>query len=167
MKHIKISNDSIVKAKAKASEMGTLRNSITKGAGNIHGFLGEIITAQELKAEESNTYDYDIKLNGSTIDVKTKRVNTSPKSFYECSIAALNTKQKCDFYVFTRILKNMESGWILGYLSKEDYFKKATLLKKGMVDPSNGWTVRTNCYNLPILDLKNIEELKHETTKFI
>ena len=53
MKHIKISNDSIVKAKAKASEMGTLRNSITKGAGNIHGFLGEIITAQELKAEEN------------------------------------------------------------------------------------------------------------------
>ena len=43
--------------------MGQLRNSITKGAGNVHGFLGEIITTQELKAEESNTYDYDIKLN--------------------------------------------------------------------------------------------------------
>ena len=57
----------------------------------------------------------------------------------------------------------MESGWILGYLSKEDYFKKATFLKKGTVDPSNGWTVSTDCYNLPISDLKSIEELKHET----
>lgn len=163
MKHIKISKSFIDKAKSKSNQMGQLRNSITKGAGNIHGFLGEIITAQELKAEENNTYDYDIKLNGLTIDVKTKRVNTPPKNFYECSIAALNTKQKCDFYVFTRILKTMESGWILGYLSKEDYFKKATFLKKGMIDPSNGWTVSTDCYNLPISELKDIEELHNET----
>tara|TARA_R110000744_G_C18937551_1_gene513939 strand:- start:38 stop:532 length:495 start_codon:yes stop_codon:yes gene_type:complete len=163
MKPIKISKSFIDKAKSKSDQMGQLRNSITKGAGNVHGFLGEIITVNELKAEESNTYDYDIKLNNLTIDVKTKRVTTPPRSFYECSVAALNTKQKCDFYVFTRILKNMELGWILGYISKEDYFKKANFLKKGTVDPSNGWTVSTDCYNLPISDLKSIEELKHET----
>jgi hypothetical protein len=165
LKHIEISKSSIDKAKEKSYQMGQLKNSITKGEGNIHGFLGELITAQELKAEESNTYDFDIKLNNLKIEVKTKRVTTPPKSFYECSIAALNIKQKCDFYVFTRILKNMESGWILGYLSKEDYFEKATFLEKGTVDPSNGWKVLTDCYNLPIAELKNIEDLKNETSK--
>ena len=163
LKRIEISKSFIDEAKRKSKQMGQLRNSITKGAGNIYGFLGEFIAAQELKAEESNTYDYDIKLNNLTIDVKTKRVTTPPKSFYECSVAALNTKQKCDFYVFTRILKNMESGWVLGYLSKEEYFKKSTFLKKGTVDPSNGWEVLTDCYNLPIAELKNIEGLKNET----
>ena len=163
MKHIEISEDDIAKATMKATQMGELRNSITKGEGNLHGFLGEIITANELKAKEENTFDYDIRLNDILIDVKTKRVNTEPRSFYECSVAALNTKQKCDFYVFTRILKSMEAGWILGYLSKKEYFDKAVFLKKGDVDPSNGWTVSTDCYNLPISELKNIEDLQNET----
>ena len=162
MKHIKISKSFIDKAKSKSNQMGQLRNSITKGAGNIHGFLGEIITAQELKAEENNTYDYDIKLNGLTIDVKTKRVNTPPRDYYECSIANLNTKQKCDVYVFTRILNDMTKGWLLGYINKKDYFEKATFLKKGSVDPSNNWKVLTDCYNLPINKLNNIENLKYE-----
>ena len=48
-------------------------------------------------------------------------------------------------------------------IRNEDYFKKATFLKKGMVDPSNGWTVSTDCYNLPISELKSIEELHNET----
>ena len=60
MKHIEISEDDIAKATMKATQMGELRNSITKGEGNLHGFLGEIITANELKAEEENTFDYDI-----------------------------------------------------------------------------------------------------------
>lgn len=163
MKHIKISKAFIDKAKIKSERMGVLKNSITKGAGNIHGFLGEIITVEELKAKEENTFDYDVRLNGLSIDVKTKRVTTAPKSFYECSVAALSRHQKCDYYVFTRILKSMESGWILGYLSKKEYFDKAILLKAGDEDPSNGWKVLTDCYNLPISELKNIEELHNET----
>ena len=159
MKHIKISKSFIDKAKSKSNQMGQLRNSITKGAGNVHGFLGEIITAQELKAEESNTYDYDIKLNSLTIDVKTKRVNTPPKSFYECSIAALNTKQKCDLYVFTRIKNDLSAGWIVGQLNKKEYLNSSKFLKKGEIDSDNNWKVLTDCYNLPINKLKDIEEL--------
>lgn len=143
--------------------MGELNNSITKGKGNIHGFLGEIITANFLNTNTSNTYDYDIIFNNLKIDVKTKRVNTAPKEYYECSIADLNTKQKCDVYVFTRILKDMTKGWLLGYINKKDFFEKAKFLKKGTVDPSNNWKVSTDCYNLSISKLKNIENLKYET----
>ena len=163
MKHINITKQNIQKAQTLSKEMGQLKNSITKGQGNIHGFLGEIIVSKFLDIEISNTYDYDMIFNNIKIDVKTKRVTTPPKDYYECSVANLNTKQQCDVYVFTRILKDMTQGWILGYLNKEDYFKKATFMKKGEIDPSNNWKVSTDCYNLPINKLNNIKLIKNET----
>ena len=39
-------------------------------------------------------------------------------------------------------------------LGKDEYFKKATFLKKGDVDPSNNYTVRADCYNLKINELQ-------------
>ena len=163
MKHISITNEDIQEATLLANNMGTLQNSITKGQGNVHGFLGEIITSKFLKSKLSNTYDYDIIYNNLKIDVKTKRVTTPPKDYYECSVASLNTKQLCDIYVFTRILKDMTKGWLLGYINKKDYFDKAILLKKGDIDPSNNWKLLTDCYNLPINKLNNIEKLINET----
>lgn len=160
MKLINITLEDISKANILSKEMGQLKNSITKGKGNIHGFLGEIIVSKFLGVEINNTYDYDMVFNDTKIDVKTKRVTTSPKDYYECSVADLNTKQKCDVYVFTRILKDMTQGWILGFVNKKEYFSKATFLKKGQVDPSNNWKVSTDCYNLPINKLHNIEDLK-------
>jgi len=159
MKHISILSADIEKAKHLSDKMGKLNNSITKGQGNVHGFLGEILVSNFLKSKLCNTYDYDIIHNDLKIDVKTKRVNTPPRNNYECSIAALNTKQKCNIYVFTRILNNMKEGWILGYLNKKEYFRRAVFLKEGHVDPSNNWKVLTDCYNLPINKLNNIEDL--------
>jgi hypothetical protein len=169
VKRIEISDYDIVTAKAKASEMGTLRNSITKGKGNVYGFLGEILVFNLLKKlfndnediiEHSNTYDYDLIFNRKAkLDVKTKVVSTPPQGHYECSVAALNPFQKCDAYVFTRVLKDMSCGWVLGWYDKKQYFKEATFLKKGQVDPSNNWTVRTDCYNLPINILTDLDAL--------
>ena len=159
MKRIDITGEDIKEAKLLANNMGTLQNSITKGQGNVHGFLGEIITSKFLKSKLSNTYDYDIIYN----NIKTKRVTTPPRDYYECSVASLNTKQLCDIYVFTRVLKEMTKGWLLGYINKKDYFDKAVLLKKGDIDPSNNWKVKTDCYNLPINKLNNIENLINET----
>ena len=163
MKRIDITGEDIKEAKLLANNMGTLQNSITKGQGNVHGFLGEIITSKFLKSKLNNTYDYDIIHNNLKIDVKTKRVTTPPRDYYECSVASLNTKQLCDIYVFTRVLKDMTKGWLLGYINKKDYFDKAVLLKKGDIDPSNNWKVLTDCYNLPINKLNNIENLINET----
>ena len=169
MKHIKITKEEVSLAKELSVEMGKLNNSITKGKGNITGFLGEIITANYLGIELSNTYDYDMLFNNLKIDVKSKQVTTPPKDHYECSVAALNTKQECDVYVFTRILpkkwskNDYSEGWILGYMNKKDYFKTAVFLKKGEVDPSNNWKVPTDCYNMPINKLNKMEELYDKT----
>jgi len=74
---IPVRDDQLLKAREQAVEMGKLHNSITKGQGNIAGFIGEIITAELLNATQQNTYDYDLVLtNGETVDVKTKRTDS-------------------------------------------------------------------------------------------
>ena len=161
MKEIEISDKQLIKARQMSVDMGTLNNSITKGQGNIVGFLGELIVADHFDAEQDNTFEHDLLLHGYdgenyTIDVKSKKCTSAPKPYYECSIAAYNTKQDCDIYVFTRILSNLHKGWILGWMWKEEYFDRATFLKKGQVDPSNNFKVKADCYNIKIEDLYKV-----------
>ena len=151
------------RAWAKSREMGVIKNSIMKGDGNIAGFLGEEVANSVIGGIINNTYDYDLVSNDITYDVKTKRCTSPPRDFYECSIAEYNTKQKCDRYVFVRIEnKNGRWGraWVLGWMNKKDYFKKAVKLKKGDVDESNGFVVRANCHNMKIKDLRDFKEVK-------
>ena len=162
MKHIKIKKEDINLANKMSSSMGTLNNSITKGQGNVIGFLGEIIVANELGITLDNTYDYDLIFNDKRIDVKSKKVSSVPRDYYECSVAALNTRQRCDLYMFTRIKNDLSEGWILGYLEKEKYLTDSKFLKKGSIDPDNNWKVSTDCYNLPINKLETIGRLIKE-----
>jgi len=157
MIELEVSSDQFVRARKKAIDMGRLANSITNGGGNLAGFIGEIVVTDYLKATEKNTYDYDIvdKLNNK-IDVKTKRCNSEPKSHYDCSIAAHGTKQKCDMYIFVRVLNNFSKAWILGQITKDKYFEKATYHKKGDLDDDNKFKYKTNCYNVRISDLDTV-----------
>lgn len=155
MVEIEVDDDMLLKARRKAAEMGTLRNSITGGGGNIAGFIGEAIAQKVLGGALLNTYDYDLVLdNGTKIDVKTKQTSVKPLDTYDCSIASLNTKQECDYYCFVRVKKDLTIGWYLGVYSKKKYMEDAVFMKKGMIDPANGYVVRSDCYNLKINKLK-------------
>ena len=152
---VDVTGGQLLKARKMAHDMGRLNNSITNGGGNIAGFIGEIVVADRIKAKHKNTYDYDlIDRLGNRIDVKTKRCSSEPKPDYDCSIAAIGTKQECDMYVFVRVLNIYTKAWILGKLSKKDYFDRATYFKKGEKDPSNNFTFRADCYNVKIKDLE-------------
>jgi len=148
-------------AHAASKEMGVLKNSISNGKGNVLGFLGEAMAASYLSLSlGENTYDYDMVLpDGRKIDVKTKKTTVAPKENYDCSISNFNTKQKCDIYVFCRVLEDQSRGWILGYDLKDNYMKTATFMKKGDIDQDNGYKVRADCYNKQIKDLSPVEEL--------
>ena len=160
MIEIEITQKMKERAWRKAREMGKINNSITKGDGNIAGFLGEEIANELIKGDINNTYDYDIIKDGITYDVKTKRCTSKPKPYYECSVAAFNTKQKCDYYVFVRI-ENIKGkwnrAWVLGMFDKEQYFQKARFLKKGQTDGDNYFRVKANCYNMRIDKLQQME----------
>jgi hypothetical protein len=154
---VAVSGDYLLKARKKAKELGSIKNSITNGEGNLAGFLGELVVASKMKAKLYNTYDYDlIDPDGNRIDVKTKRCVSPPMPDYECSIAATNIHQECDMYVFVRVLRVYTKAWILGKLSKDDYFKRATFHKKGSIDPANKYTFKADCYNVKIKDLDNL-----------
>jgi len=161
MMELAITPEMIKEAKQKDKEMGTLKNSITKGKGNLAGFLGEILANKALKGRISNTYQYDIVLeDGKTVDVKTKNTTVKPLPSYDCSIAAFNITQKCDLYCFVRVKNDLTKGWVLGVYDKSEYFKDSVFMKKGEVDPSNNFVVKSDCYNLKINKLKEIEEVK-------
>lgn len=157
MIEISITDECYQKSEKRAKELGKIKNSITNGEGNLAGFIGEQVVSDYYNFRIENTYDYDLlDACGRRIDVKTKRTTVKPKDYYECSIAAYNTSQNCDAYFFVRVSKDMKLAWILGYKMKNAYFKEAKFLKKGQVDPDNNFTVKADCYNIPISKLDQL-----------
>ena len=154
---VQISDEMLIAGRRKATEMGLLHNSILRGGGSVAGFLGEQIAIEAMGGKWNNSFDYDIILDdGRKVEVKTKQTSATPLPHYSCSISNYNTRQKCDIYAFTRVLKDFSKGWFLGFLPKEEYFEKAKFMKKGDFDPDNGYEVRADCYNLTIEELRNV-----------
>jgi hypothetical protein len=179
MKNLRFENWMIQEALKKAKSLGCINNSITKGRGNLAGYLSEIALSEYLECENISCdegldkYDFDLIKNGVKIDVKTKRRTVDPRMFYEVSIAETSKHQKADIYAFTSITFREKRGsgrdrkyfgiksiWLCGFLSKKKYFQAAKHLKAGDIDESNGFTVHSDMYNLPISDLSlNPQEL--------
>ena len=155
MIEIRVSDDVLIEARNMAEEMGQLRNSFTKGAGNIAGFIGELVVRELLGAKQQNTKDYDLLLpDGIKLDVKTKRTSVKPKENYDCSVAKISLHQQCDAYAFCRVKNDYTLCWFLGMIDHDKYFEKSRFLEKGTVDPSNNFTVKSSCYNLAISELE-------------
>jgi hypothetical protein len=154
--------DSLKKlAEAKSRQVGELRNSITNGAGNVAGAIGEMVVAAYTGARIDDEYEYDLMLpDGSRVDVKTKRTTVPPDPSFECSIAAFNTSQLTDAYCFVRVMNGLSAAYILGWISKRDYFDRATFRREGDVDPDNNFVFKADCYNLRVSDLHPIQHHK-------
>lgn len=149
----------LVLANKKAERLGELKNSITKGAGNIAGYLGELAAQQTIGGKIVDTRDFDIVTDdGIKWDVKTKRTTVKPKDNYECSVSQYNTRQECDKYLFVRVMTDYSKAWIIGWLTKDDFFKKANFVPKGTYDPSNKWKAKAACYSVIFTDLNEIKE---------
>lgn len=149
-------------AVAKAARLGSLRNSITKGEGNIAGYLGEEVTKRYLNGviDETNYFNHDILVGPTRIEVKTKRRSVYPKLNYEVSVAKTSRHQHPDFYVFTSV--DSEFIWLLGYISYQEFLDLAREIKAGEVDVSNGFVCHADMLNLehqflyPIRTMKDV-----------
>jgi len=161
MKEFSITNEQVLQARKKADNLGVLKNSIRQGKGNFIGFLGEECVSYIYEIPIENTYDYDLKsVNGKKFDVKTKVVTTPPKDDFECSVSDYNTKQDCDYYIFVRILNSYSKGWILGIISKIEFFARAIKHEVGDFDESNNFTFRSDTWNLPHWQLYDFKDLE-------
>lgn len=152
MIEVEITEDMVLRAKEKSTEMGKLKHSMRGESGNFVGFLGEeVILSAFPGAISSNTYEYDIIFDGVTFEVKTKDRTVIPKPNYEVSIAEYNAKQSADFYVFVSLLrrdKEYLKAYIIGIMSPKEYKKKARLINTSFVDNSNGFKPTISCFNL-------------------
>jgi hypothetical protein len=156
---VNITNVMVNKARKKVKEMGTLKNSITMGMGNLVGFIGEEVAMYVLKKQAANvvhinTFDYDIIANGIRIDVKSKSTSVPPLPHYSNSVANFNTTQDCDVYAFVRVKKDLTTAWWCGVIDKDRFFKDAVFMKKGQLDADNKYVIKADCYNLPISGLR-------------
>ena len=159
MKKFTISTATRKKAEKRAADLPLLNNSIRKGEGAAVAYIGEALVLHLEGGEIKDTYDYDlIDRNGVKIDVKTKERKVAPLPHYNCTVAAFNTKQKCDRYAFVNVLKDMKTAWYLGSISKEEFYKKAVFRKKGEFDPDSPPTRKfyftADCYNVPASELE-------------
>ncbi len=155
---IPITQKQIEKAK-NLYDFGALKGSIMRGKSNIFGALGEVVFYDYFKNENISfvsTFDYDMIINGRKVDVKTKRTSVRPKMSFLCTVASYNTRQKCDFYFFCMVKTDFSKAYLLGYISKKEFFKKATFNKKGELDEkgNNNFHFKADCYNIDIKDLK-------------
>ena len=161
MREITPTSEQIEFARQDAKELGILKHSFRRGEGNCDGFLGERLVAEVIGAEICRSYDFDLVKNGLKIDVKTKTCTSKPQPHYNCSVYAYNTTQKCDIYVFVRILKDLSRAWIVGSIWKAKFFEKATLCRAGEADPKSANSYRhlypLDVYNLPISILQPIK----------
>ena len=158
MRQIKITPEIIARAKKKAATVGNLQGSITGSLSNVVGAIGEVVVEDYTGGIEANSKDFDLMIGNRRVDVKTKRCNTTPSPKYDCSVTAHGSKQDCDSYVFVRILTDHSKAWILGEITKPEFYKKATRYRTGDVDPANGFVFKADCYNLAIQELDSVKE---------
>lgn len=137
-----------------------LNNSITEGEGMLAGLVGEELFRDYygfLRSQGESIFHYDVldpEVLGR-IEVKTKRCTSPPQDHYNCSIAASNAEQQCDYYAFVRVLKDFSKAWVLGLTPKTAFFDHARFFKRGDLDPNGfgGWRFKWDCFNLRIGEL--------------
>jgi hypothetical protein len=140
-----------------------INNSIMKGQHRIIGTLGEAAVVEYFKYRLKDVswdgdFQYDVKVNETRCEVKSKKCSSPPKDHYECSVSCYNLHQECDCYIFTRVSDKFV--WILGYLSPEEFKSKSTFHRKGETDTNivrgKPFVFKSDCYNIAIGDLKRV-----------
>lgn len=155
---VKITDANIKLARKRSVKIGANSKKISSG-GELYGILGEQLFLDNYGGQLIDCKDYDILHEKiGKIDVKTKRCSSQPKDEYTCTVAAYQIdKKECEYYVFYRVLNNLTTAWFLGIISKKEFLTKAVKLKKG--DNDGAFTVKADCYNIKISDLRNISEV--------
>lgn len=164
MREVEITQEMIDRAQKRADEMGGIKNSLTKGAGNLAGFLGEEMVLKLFPScllRGSKDYDLiyeDFMGDMLNVEVKTKRRNVPPKEDYTCHISKTSAHQDPDVYVFCQAnLKELPyRGWVLGWLPKDLFYMRAEFRQKGQPD-GFGFKEKVDCYVCKVSDLYDID----------
>ena len=100
-------------------------------------------------------FKYDIVKGKHKIEVKSKTCTSCPKDHY---VASVNGPKKIDpannVYFFTRVSKDLRYVWIVGWITKDDFFEKSVFKNKNEKD-EEGFVYRVSGYHIKIKDLED------------
>ena len=152
----KPSSEDISLAHSRATEMGVLPNSFTRGMGRMTGCLGEIAVNRFLKKSKyvgDTSFTHDIEHKKKLVEVKSKTCTSIPKPEYVVSVnCAKGEIPDNDIYFFTRVRKDLMVVWILGWLPTTKYFKVAKFMGRGEQD-EHGFVYKAAGYHTTIDNL--------------
>jgi len=170
VKELTFNKSMIEEAVEWGKNLGGIHNSITSGAGNFAGRLGEIAFANYIGENIKDSKDFDIVHNGEKLEVKTKRRVVAPLPHYDGSVAKTSEHQQPDKYVFISLqfeksgrhgqpadglkrmggkwYKKLQKVWYCGDIDAEEFFQKAVIWRKGDKDSSNGFKTLVDMYNI-------------------
>lgn len=150
---IPITSETVTTAKASIKH-GELKGSYRKGEGNFVGAIGEALFHEHYpSAIRINNFNYDFEFKGLTVDVKATFVPNTPLDYYRTG--ATNPNQTCDYYFIVQVLKDLSYGFLIGYITKEKFYKEALFRKKGTEDMyKKGYFLKGDYYYIQNHQLK-------------
>jgi hypothetical protein len=100
------------------------------------GIVGEAVIYKMIKGKlpDYDKFDYtDIKINGTTIDIKTMARTVAIKPNYVHNFIAYQKNHPVEILLFNSVIKTSGIIQICGWLRKEDFLKQSRFFEKGEV----------------------------------
>jgi hypothetical protein len=175
LEKIIITPEMLLRAQARDPGRAFNSKSFMEGKGTLIGNLGdEMIKSYRRDFLHQSTYDYDFVHNHNntriTIDNKTKyqsplNIDTSKVGLWMASVCIDSVHQNTDYYTFCRVCKREQDdgsfiypyGWVLGIISKKEFFEKAKHYNKGDKEGYNDYAVKQECFSLPYSQLYQLK----------
>lgn len=140
-------------------------NSITRGEGYLAAIVAEDVIADtyhltlnrnppKSSSDPHCYWHYDLfsRWLFGRVEVKTKRRNVAPRSYYNGTVASYFTGQRCDFYMHASITYDFSRLWVCGLIPPDRFYALATPADKGDYDsespPHHPFHFTAPCFNL-------------------
>ena len=95
--------------------------SFTTDKNRFLGSLGEEVVSVYFKTPRTNTIDYDIILNGETVEIKSQGQNQDwVKTDYDVNVTN-KLSNGCDKYVFVIVHNSFRYAWIVGQIERKKF----------------------------------------------
>jgi hypothetical protein len=115
---------------ARCGNVGTHRKD--KSRQRVTGYLAEMaVKLVYPRLEFSADPTVDFVFNGITFDVKAQGCNGAPGLEFAGTLYEEQAERHVDFYIFTRVKNDSSKVWITGFVSKPNFFMKASLIPAG------------------------------------
>ena len=85
-----------------------------------------------------------------------------PKDYYDCTIFGYNATQDCDYLLFTQVLSDLGTVYVLGGYNKKRFLEDSTYIEAGSVVGTNNLTYKKDNYVMEIKDLLPMDKFRKE-----